>query len=415
MEVRAIIQYQDDIQFLERIPAEKRSEYIRNAVTIGLRSIQMSEFTMDGRSYLDPLKDIVEGQGLKVDGLKETLDKLMIVRENSSRKGKLSESICVGVLEDRYPSTEFRDTAKEPHSGDCRGKFSIGDVMYEFKDYDTTVKTSEIQKFHNDLITTGIKFGVFVSNCSAITGKKHTIEWSLVGHDTIAVYVSRLGFSGLGCIVGTEFLLALQEAMILDADKGWLMRNDIQFSGYQERFSDCVDEYRSHQEQITRLGTTIQEVQKKVLSSFEPLHKQMLTLKMDMETTFRRMVGLKDDIEENRELSHDVFDVFDSSEFLDRCENPKFRSLYETLLKMCGLEPALQMRFNDKVLFGYVGNDLRFKTTSTKTKITLVFPLKDDLVNLNVNYETIKDTSIMIEVKDETPIWELIRGRLTAN
>ena len=412
MEIQVIIQYQDDILYLEGIPQEKRSEYIRNAVTIGLRSIQMSELTMDGRSYLDPLKEIMDNHGLKVDGLSEILDKLMTVRENSTRKGKLAENICIGVLEERYPSTEFRDTAKRPHSGDCRGIFTIGEVMYEFKDYDKAVNTAEIQKFHSDLQTTGIKFGIFVSNCSAIAGKKHTIEWSIVGHDTIAVYVSRLGFSGLGCIVGTEFLLALQKAMILDAEKGWLMRNDIQFTGYQERFSDCVDEYRSHQEQVSRLGNTIQEVQKKVQSSFEPLHKQAMVLKLDMETTFRKMVGLRDDIVENRELS---YDVFDASEFLERCDNPKFKSLYETLLKMCDLEPTLQLRCNDKNLSGYMDDELRFRTTSTQSKVTIVFPLTGEHVNLNINYETLKDTSVLIEVKDETPIWEIIRSRLAAN
>ena len=82
---------------------------------------------------------------------------------------------------------------------------------------------------------------------------------------------------------------------------------------------------------------------------------------------------------------------------------------------MCRLEPTLQMRCSDNNLFGYADNELRFKTTSTKTKITIAFPLKGDLVNLNINYEIIKNASVLIEVKDETSVWAVIQGRLLSD
>ena len=411
MEVKAIIQYQDDIRFLERIPSEKRGEYIRNAVTIGLRSIQMGEFTMDGRSYLDPLKDMVDDQGEKIVNLGSKLDSLINIRTNSSRKGRISENICIRALENRYPAVEFHDTAKDSHCGDCCGKFSIGDIMYEFKDYDSAVNSSEISKFHRDLMTTGMKYGVFVSNTSGIAGKR-TIEWEIVVQDTIAVYVSQLGFNGLGCIVGTEFLLALQEAMIHDTEKGWLMRHDIQFSGYQERFSECVDEYRSHLEKVSRLGNSLQEAQKKVVSSFEPLHREWLILKLDSESTFRKMVGLREDIQEGKQLAGTEFDAI---EFLTRFDNHKTRFLYEMIFRLCDSETSLYLKCSDTNIFGYVGEDLLFKTTSTKTKLTILFLMKEEIVNLNTKYEAIKGDMISIEVKDESPIWELIQKRLSPN
>jgi len=410
MEIRTVIRYQDDIHFLEGIPSDKRAEYIRNAITIGLRSIQMSEFTMDGRSYLDPIRTIMDDQGSKIMDMGDKLDNLLHVRTNSSRKGKLSENICIRALEDRYPSTEFRDTAKEPHCGDCRGKFLIGDVMYEFKDYENVVNSGEIAKFHRDLETTAIKFGVFVSNTSGITGKK-SVEWAIVGRSTIAVYVSQLGINGLGCIVGTEFLLALQEAMVLDSEKGWIMRHDIQFTEYQERFSECVDEYCSHVEKVSRLGNSLHEAQKKVLATFEPLHRDLLNLKLDMEGTFRQMVGLKDDIEENREVSHQEFDYI---EFIENCSNPKFNKLYETLIKLSRSE-SLQLRCSEQNLVGYRDETQVFKTVAIKTKMSILFPMKDDIINLNVRHEVIKGSKIQIEVKDESLVWELIRGRLAKN
>jgi hypothetical protein len=409
MEIQTVIRYQDDIQFLMGIPLEKRDEYIRNAVTIGLRSIHMGEFTMDGRSYLDPLKDIMSEQGDRIVDFGDKLDTLLTVRTNSSRKGKLSESICMRVLEEKYTSVEFKDTANESYCGDCRGKFEIGDIMYEFKDYEKVVNSSEVVKFHRDLLATGIKFGVFVSNTSGISGKD-TISWEIVGQDTIAVYVSQLGFNGLGCIVGTEFLLALQKAMVLDAKKGWTMRNDIQFSEYQGMFSECVDEYRCHLETISRVGNALHEVQRKTSVLFEPLHRELLMLRLNLEGTFRKMVGLREDIQENRSVIGQEKPI---DEFLEGCDNHK--SLYDTLSKLCDSE-SINVRCVGSELYGYdaMGN-LVFKTKSIKSRLDILFVMKGDVVSLAVQYETIKGGSIVIEVKDNSGVWDLIRGRLSTD
>jgi hypothetical protein len=211
--------------------------------------------------------------------------------------------------------------------------------------------------------------------------------------------------------VGTEFLLALQEAMVLDSEKGWIMRHDIQFTEYQERFSECVDEYCSHVEKVSRLGNSLHEAQKKVLATFEPLHRDLLNLKLDMEGTFRQMVGLKDDIEENREVSHQEFDYI---EFIENCSNPKFNKLYETLIKLSRSE-SLQLRCSEQNLVGYRDETQVFKTVAIKTKMSILFPMKDDIINLNVRHEVIKGSKIQIEVKDESLVWDLIRGRLAKN
>ena len=409
MEIQTIIRYQDDIRFLEGIPVEKRPEYIRNAITIGLRSIQMSEFTMDGRSYLDPLKEIISGHGERISDFGEKLDSLLTVRTNSSRKGRISEGICMRVLEEKYTSVVFSDTANKPHCGDCRGKFEIGTVMYEFKDYGNAVPSSEIAKFHRDLLSTGCKFGVFVSNSSGISGKD-TISWEVVGQDTLAVSVSQLGFNGLGCIVGTEFLLALQKAMILDVKKGWIMRNDIQFSEYQGMFSECVDEYRCHLESITRVGNTLHEVQRKTTSLFEPLHKDLLMLRLNLESTFRKMVGLREDIQEN---SSRIGQERDIEEFLERCTNHK--SLYEIIRKICESEDVI-VRCVDSELYGYDStDDIIFKTKSIKSRLDMLFPVRTEVLSLSVQYETIRGKMLVIEVKDDSHVWSIIRGRLSTD
>ena len=49
----------EDIEYLETFDGPKRDEILRTAITIGLKSIQMSEVNMDCHSYFDPLIDII--------------------------------------------------------------------------------------------------------------------------------------------------------------------------------------------------------------------------------------------------------------------------------------------------------------------------------------------------------------------
>ena len=50
----------EDFHYLESFDESKRDEILRTAISIGFKSIQMSEVNMDCHSYFDPLKDIIE-------------------------------------------------------------------------------------------------------------------------------------------------------------------------------------------------------------------------------------------------------------------------------------------------------------------------------------------------------------------
>ena len=56
MEISFTIKDKDDIEFLKNLDEKERDDYIRGALTIGLRSIQMSQSTREGHTYLDPIK-----------------------------------------------------------------------------------------------------------------------------------------------------------------------------------------------------------------------------------------------------------------------------------------------------------------------------------------------------------------------
>ena len=113
----------------------------------------------------------------------DKLDALLHIRTNSSRKGRLSEDLCIRRLSQQYPDWDFSDVTYVGHEGDCRAISSpIGDILYEFKSYDTNVNKEQLKKFYKDLETTGIKLGIFVSNTSGIVGKKD-LEWEIIKGD----------------------------------------------------------------------------------------------------------------------------------------------------------------------------------------------------------------------------------------
>ena len=191
MNINLQILNKEDIQYIKNVSENKQEDILRTAISIGLKSIQMSEVRMDCHSYIDPIREIITESSIenkdKINTIDEKLDTLLNIKTNSSRKGRLSENLCYRQLIINYPNWEFIDVTQVGHEGDCRAKNTpIGEILYEFKSYDTNVNREQINKFYKDLETTGIKYGIFVSNSSCIVCKKN-IEWDLI-NDTLIIY-----------------------------------------------------------------------------------------------------------------------------------------------------------------------------------------------------------------------------------
>ena len=138
----------------------------------------MSEVNLDCHSYINPIKDIVEESTElhkeRLYNIEDKLNDILHIKSNSSRKGKLSEEICRDILIKNYPSWSFFDVSKEGYEADCKAfETPVGQILYEFKNYDYNVNRDQVTKFIRDLNHTNIKYGVFVSNTSGIVGKKN--------------------------------------------------------------------------------------------------------------------------------------------------------------------------------------------------------------------------------------------------
>ena len=403
---------QEDISFLETFSEEKRDKIIRTAITIGFKSIQMSEVNMDCHSYFDPLKSIIETSTIqnreKIGDIDDKLDALLHIRTNSSRKGRLSEDLCIQRLIQRYPSWDISDVTYIGHEGDCRAKTPFGELLYEFKSYDTNVNREQLNKFYKDLETTGIKLGIFVSNTSGIVGKKD-LEWEIINKDTLVIYISNTGFNGQGCIVATELLIALIENNIMDKENHWLLHQNYETDEIYRNLVDTLDDYRSNNEMIYKLRKHIKEYRTRNNSMIDGLESEIFQLSLNTENTFSKMLGLV----ENIKSKQTIIKTFDLDEFiLNHNFNDKFIHCFKELNKIReNLGLIIHTCDNEWLIYK---DDLEIaKTKTLKSKIQLcILKYPEKLSDFNPQYEEFKDKKIIITLNDNYKIWELISLRL---
>jgi len=399
----------EDINYLKKVNLSEKSKILQTALSIGLKSIQMSEVKMDCHSYIDPIKGLIsdstEQHKETLFSIENKLDDLLHIKTNSSRKGKLSEDICRNILIKNYPSWNFLDVSQIGYEGDCRAfETPVGQILYEFKNYDHNVNRDQVTKFIRDLEHTNIKYGIFVSNTSGIVGKKN-IEWEII-NDKLVVYVSNMGLSGYGCIIGTELLLSLISINILDKDKNWILFQNIEMNDILESISECIDKLRKNTENYTKHKQLICDQRIKINQCIDVLEKNAFDCLLELNNTMNTIIKKTKDI--NTEINI-INSNFDSELFLKKHENEKFKLLFKKLIQLC---KNCELSNSNNSLLVKKDKNIIFYTKNTKIKINLNFPIRDKKIMINFDYETVKGKEIIIELKDEVQIWKIIEDRL---
>jgi len=403
----------EDIKYLDQF-TEKKDDLLRTAITIGLKSIQMSEVNMNCNSYLEPIREIItestDDNRDKINMIDDKLDALLHIRTNSSRKGRLSENLCIQRLIQQYPEWEFTDVAHVGHEGDCRCKSSYGEILYEFKSYDTNVNRDQLKKFYNDLDTTGIKLGIFISNTSGIVGKKN-LEWEIINNDTLIIYISNTGFNGHGCILATELMIALLNNKILEKDNMLLYEN-YQSDEIYKNLIDSLDDYRKNNEYIIKLKKHIHEYRLKNNHMIDMLERDAFDLLLNSEYTFSKILGLVEEIKSK----NNIITNFNIDEFiLSNNFNDKFKNLFIELHKLL-INLKLDIHIENKELIIHRENNMIAKTKTLKNKIQLlIYNYPENLNDFDPLYEEFKDKKIYIELDNNYKILDKIKVRLSFN
>lgn len=184
-----------------------------------------------------------------IDSLEFSLNKLIGISNNSSKKGQIAENILENIFETRYGDIKFDKKSQTAHSGDAW--LILPDntiIILESKNYNTTVGKDEILKLQNDMVEHHIKWGIIVSFNSQIQGMKemdfHTFihnneTYSIVMISNLSSCISKLD---LGLQIIRKLILQLNDKinfpwLVVDINNSLVELNDIVKKNYQLRDS----------------------------------------------------------------------------------------------------------------------------------------------------------------------------------
>ena len=399
----------EDIEYLESINYDDK--VLNTALTIGLKSIQMSQTNMTGNSYIEPLRQIIEENNVEnsenIKKIDNMLCDLLNIKNNSSRKGKLGESLAMNSLKKKYPDWKIENTTGTAHESDIFAySENYGKILYEIKTYSSNVPTKEIQKFKDDMVTTNSKYGIFVSQTSGIVGKK-LIDYEVI-NNSILVYISSSGLNGHGIEIGTEFLLSLIDSGYLD--KRHLLKNedvrDVLYKINESMFelNECINNF-------SRIKMQIDEHRNTMNRSIDTMHRNVIEYDTRANIIYKNLIETikmyKPVNVSLLEQNIDISKLIDTS-VLNMNNLMYFEKMYKMKdMKICSDDDNLYIIKNDSLVCKLIVNI---------DSIELSFYTKNlDIISINKEYERYNNDMINVKVLDNTindNIWKIIEKRL---
>lgn len=150
---------------------EKFSKTLLNSQNIVNSLLSSTEQRLEQK--LNQIKDITYNNNTLNTTLHQNLNQMLTKMENSSLKGRISENLLYGILQNLYPTAEVNYVGTTAETGDIiltrKNKKSI---LFENKCYEGTVNKIEVDKFYRDVLNSQNKYnGIFISQKSGIVGK----------------------------------------------------------------------------------------------------------------------------------------------------------------------------------------------------------------------------------------------------
>lgn len=415
MNININIKNEEDISIIKIMDKNKINDILTTAITIGLKSIQMSNTIMDGNSYFNPIKKIidesVEENKCQLTTINNMLIDLLNIKNNSSRKGKLGESLAINCLIKKYPNWEIIEKANVSHEGDILvNTNNYGKLLYEIKTYNTNVNNKEIQKFKNDVMTTNCDHGLFISQTSGIVGKK-MMDMEIY-NGKILIYVSCSGLNGHGLEFGTEFLLSLIDSGYIEKRK---LINNNETNYIIKKINDKLIDLNDCINNFSRIKSEINRTQENINMSMSLLYKHAMEYEIKGQDIYNKLLN---DI---NLLSKDNMNK--SIIFEDKIIQNYINNLNETNSKL--LKDIIKNIENNNILLGldnniiYILNNkiIKCKIITNSNKIDLLFPINNNSITLNLEYESIDGNYIIITIINSINdnIINIIKNRLNIN
>lgn len=385
----------EDIAYLKSISEKDYEDILKTAISIGIKSIEMSKTYMSGNSYFDPLKNIIEDSNLENKNelleISNMLKDLMNIKNNSSRKGKLGESLAMNSLVKKYPSWRIDDTTGTSHEADLFAySDDYGKILYEIKTYSTNVGKKEIEKFKNDVMTTNSNYGIFISQTSGIVGKK-MMDYEIY-NGKILIYVACAGLNGHGIEFGTEFLISLITSGCLEK-KTIIKNKEVEdvlkiINDNMLELDECINNFSRTKSQLHDMRTIIN-------GQIDLLHKHLIEYEIQGKNIYMKILDViknnydYDDIilcREEEKIQDYIITLGDKGNILNTIMNKIKDNNY-----------ILALDNNKDILYIYKDDKIICKIVIEENELKWIFNIKENnSLTFLPKYEYIENNKLII-------------------
>lgn len=385
----------EDIAYLKSISEKDYEDILKTAISIGIKSIEMSKTHMSGNSYFDPLKNIIEDSNLENKNelleISNMLKDLMNIKNNSSRKGKLGESLAMNSLVKKYPNWRIDDTTGTSHEADLFAySDDYGKILYEIKTYSTNVGKKEIEKFKNDVMTTNSNYGIFISQTSGIVGKK-MMDYEIY-NGKILIYVACAGLNGHGIEFGTEFLISLITSGCLEK-KTIIKNKEVEdvlkiINDNMLELDECINNFSRTKSQLHDMRTIIN-------GQIDLLHKHLIEYEIQGKNIYMKILDViknnydYDDIilcREEEKIQDYIITLGDKGNILNTIMNKIKDNNY-----------ILALDNNKDILYIYKDDNIICKIVIEENELKWIFNIKENnSLTFLPKYEYIENNKLII-------------------
>jgi hypothetical protein len=336
-------------------------------------------------------------------------DKLEPIQTNgtAAKIGRLAELLAQRNFNKSFPSFTYDNVAGTDKSGDAiiNTHLSIGFVMIEYKNYNTSVSQQEVDKLYRDMDNKNTKYAIFMSFKSPISNKQ-SFEYEVRGDKTV-VFVSCGGYDGICLEVAMRFLIHLHEVDVVSIyDKSYELSSKIKYKEFQE-FYESLFHLSS---KVTQLNTTIQESRDTMNKSFDKMMRESISIESDINCLLSNVKEFSENIStsvDGESLSYDkVVGLID-----DKITNKNTNLLIKRFINLTH-QKDLEVKADKYVLFFTKGSFVVCKMDISKIKIEVSFSPEADRISYDPTYETYKHNRYFIQLKGKEEVWTIMSDRI---
>ena len=486
MKITIEITNKDDSEWLDGMSKEKRVETFRNCITIGRLAMENYQVHIDGSKNLEPIiakfrdeldrtvektlesvkvsasridetreeltrmssniteqlaantttmvQSLMDGHRLtekiidpisnRIDRMNEQVENIFSIKGSSNVKGKLGENLIATHIASSFPHYEVNDMSNTGHEADFHVNTDFGKVLLEVKTYTASVNQSQIDKLHNDIKRTGIKYAIFLSTTSGISGKKG-ISWEIYGDNkTIILYFPNSSLSSAGITFSFLFLKALVDLGIDRESSNTFYKSEEEIYSILTMFDDFYNDLKGVLDKQGRLRYDIGIAKNNIDKLMDELYKQCFELELEQKRSLESIYGrIRDKLSIHGKSLEAYTWINDRLEFTNWAETlgikqvltTQLYKLYETVSDLDNCIVCYEKSNNKLVVVSKEDKNVLSTILITKTKIDVVFEIPKDFngpITLNHKFESFKGGDITITLGNSQEPYEIIKGRL---